>query len=139
MKTTKAIKINAANTDAIEAVLHAANGRASGHTYTTASEILALAKQGNKELHNLLANKKLMKGATFTARSGDGLPSSYKYSRICTQISIKCFGWDDWRLISVQSVTAYRDYSHPVLTLTETQDERAIAILRCSYRIKQAA
>ena len=136
---TKSIKINAENSSAIEAALVDANGKATAHTYTSASEIISLAELADNRLYALIKNRKMMKGAIFYDRSGDGLPNSYKNSRICTNVEIECAKGGDWRLISVSAVKAYTDCGKSLLEITPEQDDLAIKLLRKKYAIKEAA
>ncbi|MGZ6520075.1 MAG: hypothetical protein ACXVED_21030 [Bacteroidia bacterium] len=136
MKLKKAIKIINENSALMNATLLNINGRASAHTYTRADEIIALAKQADAELYSLLENKSMMRGAKFIDRSGDGLPSAYQNSRICTHVELECVNGGDWRLVSVSAVTAYRECAKSQLILTPKQDERAISKLRDRYLIK---
>ena len=136
---TKSIKINAENSSAIEAALVDANGKATAHTYTSASEIISLAELADSRLYALIKNKSMMKGAIFYDRSGDGLPNSYNNSRICTNIEIECAKGGDWRLNSVSAIKAYNDCGKSLLKITAQQDAIAISLLRKTYAIKEAA
>jgi hypothetical protein len=63
------------------------------------------------------------------------LPNAYKHSRGCTQITVKRFGSDDWRLTNIAAVTSWEDAFKADLILTE-QDPTAIEIIRRSYSAK---
>lgn len=135
----KPIKINIQNSSAIEAALVNANGKATAHTYSRASEVVSLAELADSQLYALIKNRKMMKGAIFCDRSGDGLPTSYNNSRICTNVVIECAKSGDWRLVSVSSVKAYNDCGKSLLKITPAQDALAISLLRKRYAIKEAA
>jgi len=135
----KSIKINIENSSAIEAALLNANGRATAHTYTSASEIISLAELADNKLYTLIKNKSMMKGAIFYDRSGDSLPNSYNNSRICTNVEIECAKSGDWRLVSVSAVKANTDCGKSLLKITPEQDALAILLLRKRYAIKEAA
>ncbi len=135
----KSLKINIENSSAIEAALVNANGTAKAHTYTSASEIISLAELADSQLYALIKNRKMMGGAIFYDRSGDGLPTSYNNSRICTNVEIECAKSGDWRLISASSVKAYTECGKSLLKITPEQDALAISLLRKRYAIKKEA
>ncbi|MBU2568417.1 MAG: hypothetical protein KJ725_00005 [Gammaproteobacteria bacterium] len=136
MKLNKPIKISAENSTHINNILNEINGKATAHTYIAAYQIIELANIAENKLYQLLANKKLMSGARYTARSGKELPRAYKNSRICTHVELECRYSGDWRLVEVSSETGCYKKVNPSLVLTPEQDERAISELRKRYIIQ---
>ena len=135
---SKSIKVSKENAAAIEAVLHAANGKSYSHAYTSFAEIVGVANFAEQELTKLLGGKTNWTGATVHDRSGGELPNSYKYSRQCTAIKLerKSTGWF---LSSASSVLAYKEAGKTSLVLTQKQDELAIAKLRKAYTVAKTA
>lgn len=135
----KAIKITADNAAAIEAALSAVNGKATAHTYTTAQEIIELAKRAESTLFNLLDRKADMKGAVMTATSGGSMPNSYKYSRTVTHVKMERRS-ADWWLVAVEAGSLFPNQHGGIdMTLTKEQDARAIEVLRKQYYVAASA
>lgn len=86
---TKPILITPANASKIEAVLNAANGRATSHTYSVYSEIEEIAQRAERLLLETVGLKKLAPGAKFHSTSGNSVPNSYQYMRAATSVVIE--------------------------------------------------
>jgi hypothetical protein len=131
----KAIKINAANIQAITDALVAANGKSCTHTYSP-DEILEVALSAEFKVIALLGNKKDAVGATVFARSGDKIPNAYKYGRQVNQITIerRSSGW--WLVYVGCYGTLDKSGSRSSLTLTAAQDAKAVARFKKAYQVK---
>jgi hypothetical protein len=128
----KALKIELSNKSAIESELHAINGRATAHSYTSFNEIEAIAKRFEGKVYDLLCSKKEMVGAIVRSESGSSVAKKYKGSRVSTIVTIerKSTGW---YLTDVKSGQLWTDGGRDVLTLTAQQDARAVEQFRKSY------
>jgi hypothetical protein len=134
----KPIKITTESHDAIEAALHAVNGRAVTHTFRFPSQILDLAEAAERGLINLGIPKVERAGARFVARSGEKLPSAYKYVAIGTHVTLLRRS-GGWYLIHVVATEIHPGAApRAVLELTPAQDARAVEVLRRSYRVPEA-
>ena len=131
----KAIKINAANIQAITDALVAANGKACTHTFT-ADEIVDVALSAEFKVIALLGNKKDAVGATVFARSGDKIQNAYKYSRQVNRVTIerRSSGW--WLVCVGCYETPDKSGSNSSLTLTAAQDAKAVARFKKAYQVK---
>lgn len=136
----KQIKIVESSRAAIEAALAAVNGRASGHTYTTAAEVLAVAAQAEARIAALRLPVAERPGAMFASASGESVAKAYKYSRIGTRIELvrRPAGW---YLSAVHQATLYPGASMWAdrLSLTREQDTEAVARLRNGYTVLHPA
>jgi len=134
----KPIKITTESHDAIEAALHAVNGRAVTHTFRFPSQILDLAEAAERGLINLGIPKVERAGARFVARSGEKLPSAYKYVAIGTRVTLlrRSGGW--YLIHAVATEIHPGETPRAVLELTPVQDARAVEVLRRSYRVPEA-
>lgn len=134
----KALKINAANSAAIEIALAEVNGRSVAHTYTSASDIEALAKIGENRGLLLLGAKKNLPGAKLAATSGDCVSNSYAKqarSRNATHVVLERRS-SGWFLVSINATHVYQDGGGAYLSLTLAQDTIACAVLRKQYLIR---
>ena len=130
----KQIKIVKENFEDIQAILNSANGKATAHTYSDASDIFKLASVAESEIYELVGNRSLMRGAVVKERSGDALANAYRNSRICTSVELmrRSAGW---YLVDVRSVTGYRESANSQFYLTVDQDAKIIANVRSKYSI----
>ena len=113
---------------AIAAALADTNGKAQTHTYTSALQIRAIARDAENRLEQLGIPKKSRTGATVAAMSGDKLPSAYKYVPIRTRITLarRATGW----YLTSAIATTYYGTPGAKLTMTEAQENAAIEHLR---------
>lgn len=129
----KAIKISADNASKINALLDEVNGKATAHTYTDASEIIALAEVAEKKVVKLVGSQKDAVGAKAVAESGGPVANSYRNSRIGTQVVIERRP-TGWFIVDARSVNLYSDGGHKMkLAFTAEQDAKAVAVLRMQY------
>jgi hypothetical protein len=135
---SKQIKLVKDNEVAIVAALHAANGKATAHAYTSFAEIERIAAIAESKLETLLGGKANWTGVIVNDRSGSELPNTYKYSRSCTALRLvrKTTGWF---IDSLASVTAYKEAGKTSITLTQAQDTLAIERLRKHYTVAKPA
>jgi hypothetical protein len=110
----------------IDEVLRSVNGEASMHTYSSASEILEIAKEAEEKLDRLGLPKKDRAGAIAEKTSGRKVPSAYGYRRIATYIKMMR-GSRDWFLTFVAKVNVFPDNPGRNLSLTLTQEQDRIA------------
>ena len=122
------MKINIQNASKIQSILALANGRATAHTYSTATEIIALAARAERELLGLLP-KKSAPGATYRSESGGTVASAYEYMRATTTVNMVRRG-AGWYLASAVASGAWRTTHGSRLTLTAEQDAQAV----CRWR-----
>jgi hypothetical protein len=115
---------------AINAALAAANGRATAHTYTKATELRTIADAAERRLESIGVPKSGRPGASVVALSGDVLPKAYKYAPRRSRITLirRPAGW------YVTDVSTGEYYGDPSvrLVLTETQDAAAVSHLRAT-------
>lgn len=128
------IKIDKANTTAIEAALLAVNGRAHDHAYTTFCAVEKIAQESEKQVIGLVGSKKAAVGALAESTSGKDMPNAYRYSRVGTTVTIERCS-TGWFLVGVAGATLYQQGGKARLTLTEQQDGIAVLQLRSQYRI----
>jgi len=120
----------------IEDALRSVNGQADRHTYSSASEILAIAQEAEEKLDRLGLPKKNRAGAVATKTSGSKMPKAYKYSRIATYVKL-VRGSQEWFLTFVAKVNVFPDNPgrNLSLTLTQEQDKIVVEIFRKSYHV----
>ena len=118
----KAIKIDK-NLDDIQLALNLVNGKSSAHIFS-ASDIFELVRRFDSELSRLGIPKTKRPGAKIVARSGDKLPSAYKYSRTVNWVTIE-LKKSGFFLTDIRCVTAYQDAGLSSIYLTDAQDEIA--------------
>jgi hypothetical protein len=129
------IKIDEQNREAINAALAAANGKATAHTFTTASEVIAAANDAEAQIAALGISKNERAGATARASSGGKLPNAYKYSRVTTRITITR-GASAWFLTELTTADTWdKSAGGTYVTVTAAQDAIAIAKFRASYSV----
>jgi len=124
----------------IEDVLRSVNGEASMHTYSSASEIIAVANKAEQELDRLLLPKKNRAGAVAEKTSGGKVPTSYGYRRAATRVELTR-GTRDWYLTYVLRVEVFPDNPGRRLSLilTEEQDKLAVENFRKSYHVQASS
>jgi len=124
----------------IEDVLRSVNGAASSHTYSSASEILEIAKEAEEKLDRLGLPKKNRAGAFAEKTSGYKMPKAYKYRRLATYVKL-ARGSRDWYLTCALKVEIYPDAPDRRLsiTLTEEQDKIVVDTFRKNYHVKAAS
>jgi len=136
------LKISNNQTDLakIDEVLRSVNGSATSHTYSSASEILEIAKEAEEKLDRLGLHKKDRAGAIATKTSGSKMPKAYKYRRLATYVKL-ARGSRDWYLTCALKVEIYPDAPNRRLsiTLTEEQDKLAVESFRKNYHVKAAS
>jgi len=124
----------------IEDMLQRVNGEATSHTYSSASEILAVAREAEETLDRLLLPKKCRAGAVAAKTSGDKVPSAYGYRRIATRVELTR-GSREWYLTSVLRVEVFPDNQgrHLSMTLTPEQDKIAVEAFKKGYHVAQGS
>jgi len=124
----------------IEDALRSVNGTASCHTYSSASDILAIAQEAEARLDQLGLPKKDRTGAVATKTSGSKMPKAYKYRRIATYVKL-VRGSRDWYLTCALKVEIYPDTPDRRLSiiLTEEQDKLAVETFRKSYHVQASS
>ena len=118
----KAIKIEK-NYDEIQSALNSVNGKSQAHTFQP-FEIFELVCRLDGELVRLGIPKTKRHGAKIVARSGEKLPSAYKYSRTVNWVVIE-LRKSGFFLSEIRCATAYREFVPASIYLTDTQDEIA--------------
>lgn len=131
------IKITNANAAKIEAMLAAANGRATEHVYTC-GDLADLAISAEERLESLGIPKAMRAGAEVFAISGDRVPNAYKWARNATSVRLVRRS-SGWFVASVGAATIWKEGGKVDLLLTEEQDAKAVSVLRCGYRIQRPA
>jgi len=134
----KPIKIIDKNSDAIEATLAEANGRASRHAFTSYAEVKALATAAERRLNAMGIPACRHTGARYVEMSGDAVPKSYArkgYSRAATMVCIvrRPSGWFmEW----ADKTTVWQEGGGPAsLVLTSEQSDEAVCNLKSTYCI----
>lgn len=122
----KAIKICKENKAAIESALHAVNGKAISHTYTTFSEIEDEAKWAHETVFGLVGNKKVMVGAKAFSASGGSVPNAYKYSRSGTYIVLE-YKSSGWFLTHIASCQLHTQGGKRSISMTQEQNDKALS------------
>jgi hypothetical protein len=130
----KALKITQANAAAIESALHAVNGRAITHAYTTFAEIERLAEFAERRLDTLGMKKGTRAGACVAANSAANMPNAYKYPRIVTGVALVRKS-EAWFLTFTCAFSTRGDATPPTFTLTLSQDAELVANLRKNYLV----
>jgi hypothetical protein len=123
----KAIKLVSKNESIINAALKTINGKALEHTLSSASELIDEVIYAESKLIKLIP-KKHCAGAKYYIVSGNKLPTSYKYTRKVTSLSLlrRSTGW--W-LVSGSCFDQWPNQgSHSRLTLTKEQGIKAVAL-----------
>jgi len=132
----KPIRITPDNAIHIEAALIAVNGKATAHTFTSYSEIEALAKRAEEALLTLVGAKKRAPGAVYPATSGAPVSNGYDkmtHSRIATVVYLKR-GSDAWFLIGAKATQVYKEGGgKSVLRLTQAQADHAVATFKSQF------
>lgn len=118
----KAIKIEK-NYNEIQNALNAVNGKSQAHTFSSV-DIFELVCRLDGELARLGIPKTKRSGAKIVARSGEKLPSAYKYSRTVNWVTIE-LKKSGFFLSEIRCATAYREFVPASIYLTDTQDEIA--------------
>lgn len=131
------IKITEQNREAINAALNQVNGKATAHTFTSASSVYAAARIAEDQLTSLCIPKAKRAGASAYAQSGYHVALSHDYSRIVT--GARMFrAASGWYLTSLHSCSTHdRTGGLTVLTLTESQDVMAVAQFRRGYNVRK--
>lgn len=128
------IKINDKNLAALQAALEKANGKATAHTFRSASQIIACARQAETALQGLSLKKGLRSGAIATATSGGSIPNAYKYKRV-TGIAVMVRGSSSWFLVDLSTAESFRRTAGDTyISLTASQDAEVTAKFRAQYR-----
>ena len=111
------------------------NLKSTAHTYTHFAQLDALIADAESRLTALLGAKKHFTGAIFDASSGVSVPSSYKYSRDATSVTLlrKAGGW---YLIDAISAVIYQAGGKKILRLTESQDAIVYKKVRTNYSLQ---
>lgn len=130
----KPINIQGKNSEKINAVLLAANGRANSHTITRAWEIRDIADSANDYLSDLGLSKSRMIGAKVSFTSGGDVPSAYKWQRKVTRVELECRK-SGWFLSSIEVIEIWGNASKPAYLLTSQQDDIVVAKLRSAYLV----
>lgn len=117
----------------IDATINRVNGRAIEHTYTP-DDVQALAEYAETKLIRLGIPKKMREGAILMARSGDKLPSDYKYQRRVTYIEL-ARDTQGWFLYIAKAQKAHQEAFAPRLVLTHRQHDKAAAHWRKEQNI----
>ena len=131
------IKINDQNRAAISTALAAANGKATAHTFTNPTDIIAAAADAEAQLAQLGIQKNERSGAKARASSGSKLPNAYKYRRITTRITITR-GSSAWFLTEITTAETWdKSAGGTYLEVTSAQDAIAIAKFRSSYSMQR--
>jgi len=120
----------------IEDVLRRVNGEASMHTYSSASDIIAIAKEAEERLDQLGLPKKDRAGAIAKKASGGKMPKSYKFRRAATMVEMMR-GSRAWYLTYVLRTKIFPDNrcGHLSMMLTQEQDKIAVESFRENYHI----
>jgi len=129
------IKIDIKNAAAIEAALASVNGKAKGHTYTDACELIDLATKAEAELDSLHIRKEARGDCTYTQTSGAKVANAYKNMRIATRVTLRR-GSSAWYLVAVDGRhigTAGGGKGH--LTITSYAEQAMIQTLRQKYTL----
>jgi hypothetical protein len=131
----KAVAIRDENAIAIEAALHAVNGRARDHAYTSPGELSNVARTAEKQLEELRLPLKERIGARYLSISGAPVPNAYKGTRVGTALTLvrRASGWF---LENVQRAVLYNSGGgRNRLTVTSAQDQGAVRRLRARYTV----
>jgi len=120
----------------IEEALQRVNGQATSHTYNSASDILAIAKEAEERLDQLGLPKKDRAGAVAKKASGGKMPKSYKFRRAATMVEMTR-GSRDWYLTYVLRTKIFPDNrcGHLSMMLTQEQDKIAVESFRENYHV----
>jgi hypothetical protein len=133
------IKINDTNREAITAALLAANGKATAHTFTSASEVVAAKNNAEAQLTALELNKGERAGVVAYAVSGGSLQNAYKYSRTITRVTL-LRGSSDWFLTDAKSYDSWQKKAGEVrVTLTCAQAASVVAKFSTRFSVNSAA
>jgi hypothetical protein len=133
--TALKIKIDIKHAAALEAALAAVNGKAKGHTYTDACELIDLAAKAEAELENLHIRKEARGDSIYTQTSGGKVANAYNNMRIATQVKFRR-GSSAWYLVDVKQVrvgTSGGGKSH--LSITSYAEQAMIQTLRQKYTL----
>lgn len=130
----KVIAIRLENAQKVEDALRAVNGDAIAHTYTSASELIELAKQGEARLDELNLPGRHRAGAALVCTSGEQVANAYKWARVGTRVTLRRMS-RDWGLELVEPAKVYTRGGGHVLTLTSAQDEHVVKRVRATYTI----
>ena len=128
------IKINETNIAALQAAIEKDNGKATAHTFRSAGEIIACARQAETALQGLSLKKGSRSGAIATATSGGSVAHAYKYARI-TSIAVLVRGSSAWFLVDLSTAESFRRTAGDTyVSLTAAQDAEVTAKFRAKYR-----
>jgi hypothetical protein len=133
--TALKIKIDIKNATALEAALAAVNGKAKGHTYTDACELIDLAAKAEAELETMHIRKEARSDCTYTETSGGKVANAYKNMRIATRVTLRR-GSTAWYLVAVDGRhigTAGGGKGH--LTITSYAEQAMLQTLRQRYTL----
>ena len=134
MPAIKPIKIAESNATAIEAALQEVSGKALDHAYTEFWEINRIVHAAEAACRDLLHVKDIP-GAKWTETSGGRCPSSYKYKRRATTVTIERRK-SGWFLVAVSATEVWKEGGGPGrLILTPEQDEAAKAKFATRYSV----
>ena len=126
----KSIKICDENWDALEAALDAVNGD-SRYGRLTPDAVIAVADAAENRLYAMLGRRRDIEGASVFTNAG-GNPLAWTTGACLLRKS------GGWHLTTVYrawtKVDACPDFS---ITLTSSQDLRAVEVLRTQYRIQE--
>ena len=112
---------------AITAALHAVNGTATAHTFTSAEEMARLATIAEEWVAQVLLVLSERPGARMTCESGDKVANSYRYSRVGTSVTLERGSSKTWYLVNCCSITLWNDAGKFRLYLTPEQDAAGFA------------
>ena len=133
------LKITSAYKTQIETALHAVNGSAEKHTYTSLNEIEAVAAMAEEKLASLKLPLSLRVGSVWVDTSGSSVANSYNNTRIGTKITMmrKSSGW---ALTAIDAATLYKEGGGGgKLLLTQTQYDEAAKRLLAGIAIMKNA
>jgi hypothetical protein len=129
------IKIDEASKAAIEAALHAINGKARAHAYTDLAEIVRLAEAAECALVALGLPKKLRTGAAWSDTSGSAVANAYDNRRDGTTVRLERRS-TGWVLASAAKVTLYKEGGgQGRLSLTQAQADEATRRFQSQFHI----
>lgn len=134
----KAIKITIANSAAIEAALHAVNGRATAHAYTAANEVVNASERGEMELEKLGLPKASRSGAFVKSCSGSRVANAYRGIRLGTVLTLERRS-SAWYLVGVSQVTLKQEGGRDKLLVSQEQKDQLLARLADSLTVYKPA
>ena len=133
------IKIKENNRAAIAAALAAANGKATAHTFNSASDIIAAAADAEAQLTALEVNKGDRAGVIACALSGGSVPNAYKYARTITRVTM-VRGSADWFVTEAKSLELFsKKQGETHITLTPAQAAAVVAKFSTRFSVNFSA